>query len=120
LLARQHAQTERDVVGHGHVLEQRVVLEDETDAALTRVHLRDVFAVEMNRAAAFIGEFQTRDDAEQGGLSGTRWTQQRGERAFGHFERHVVERLVSAEGLGDGTDRNGHGEESRKWLSPSD
>ena len=37
-----HAQREFDVVGHGHVAEQRVVLEHEADAAVARAHVRDV------------------------------------------------------------------------------
>ena len=35
-----HLEAERDVVAHGHVLERRVVLEDEADAALRQLRQR--------------------------------------------------------------------------------
>ena len=43
---RLRTQPEGDVVAHGHVLERRVVLEDEADAALLRRHAGDVLALD--------------------------------------------------------------------------
>ena len=48
-VARPHAQAERDVLEHAHVLEQRVVLEHEADLPLTRLAPRHVLAVEQDR-----------------------------------------------------------------------
>ena len=45
-----HPERELDVVRHGHVPEQRVVLEDEADLALARRNAGDVAAVQRRRA----------------------------------------------------------------------
>ena len=69
-LAAPHAaraQRELDVVGHGHVAEQRVVLEDEADLALPRADVRDVAA--MQHDAAVIDRCQARDGAQQRALA---------------------------------------------------
>ena len=47
--ARPHAQAEGDVLEHGHVAEQRVVLEHEADLALAHVRVGGVLAVEAAR-----------------------------------------------------------------------
>ncbi len=49
---RPHAQAERDVLEHRHVAEQRVVLEDEADAAIARAGVGRVLALEQHRAAS--------------------------------------------------------------------
>ena len=46
--ARAHAQAERDVLEHRHVAEERVVLEDEADAAILRAPPRRIVAVEQD------------------------------------------------------------------------
>ncbi len=90
-------QPERDVVTHRHVLEGRVVLEHEPDAALLRGERRRVLAGEPDRAR--VGRLEPRDDAQQGGLAGARRAEQRGQGAAVDVERHVVERLKVAEAL---------------------
>ena len=47
-----HAQGERDVLGGGHVREQRVVLEDHADIPPVGRHARHVAAVDLDRATA--------------------------------------------------------------------
>jgi hypothetical protein len=64
-----------DVLEHGHVPEERVVLEDKADAAVAGIAMRSVFAIEENVAG--VGEFQSGDDAQQRGLAGARRSQQR-------------------------------------------
>ena len=63
-------QTERDVVGHGEVREQRVVLEDRVHVALVRRDLRDVVAVQGDLPLA--GSLEARDHPERGRLPHTR------------------------------------------------
>ena len=45
-LARPDAQAEGDVLEHGHVAEQRIVLEHESDAPFARRAVQDVLAVD--------------------------------------------------------------------------
>ena len=57
-LTRLDAQAERDVLEHRHVPEQRVMLEDEADAALARV--ASVASSPWNRIFAAVGQFEAR------------------------------------------------------------
>src|SRR4029077_3686543 len=54
-----HAKAERDVLEHGEMTEQRIVLEYESDVALARGDLRDVASFEAHAAA--IGKFEAGD-----------------------------------------------------------
>ncbi len=83
--ARLHAQAERDVLEHGHVAEQRVVLEHEADLAFARADVGDVFAVQHDRAR--IGILEARDHAQQRGLARARRPEQRDQFARGEVER---------------------------------
>ncbi len=68
--ARLHApdaQREFDVVGHGHVAEQRVVLEYEAHAAIARPHVGDVTAVQGD--APVIDAGQAGDGPQQRALA---------------------------------------------------
>ena len=67
LAARLHAQAEGHVLEHGHVAEQRVVLEHEAHVALAHMDIGGVFAAEVD--AAHVGRLQARDDAQQRGLA---------------------------------------------------
>ena len=51
-VAALHAQAVLDVLLHGHVREERVVLEDRVDVALERRHARDVVAAELDVPAS--------------------------------------------------------------------
>jgi hypothetical protein len=66
---RLDAQAEGDVIENAHVAEQRVVLEDETDLAITDVASRGVVAFEQD--LALIGVFEAGDDAQQRRLAAT-------------------------------------------------
>lgn len=65
---RLGTQPEGDVLEHAHVLEQRIMLEDETDVALAKRSRRNIDIVEQNLAAR-IGRFDAGDDAQQSGLA---------------------------------------------------
>jgi hypothetical protein len=80
-----HAQAERDVLEHGEVIEKRVVLEHETDAALARADRGHVAALEAYRAA--IRELEAGGHAQQCGLAATGRSEQ-GEQPAG-FDREV-------------------------------
>ncbi len=64
-----HLESIRDVLCNGHVPEQRVVLEDETNFAMARRFVGDVFAVTDH--CPRIGDFEPRDDAQQRRLAGS-------------------------------------------------
>jgi hypothetical protein len=73
--ARLHAQAEGDVVEHGHVAEQRVVLEHEADLALAHMGAGGILAIEQHLAR--VGLFQPGDDAQQRRLAAARRAEQR-------------------------------------------
>jgi hypothetical protein len=62
VLARTHAQAERDILEDRQVPEQCVVLEHEPDLAVACVRRGRVLAVE--RHGACIGPLEARDDAQ--------------------------------------------------------
>ena len=84
-----HPQRELDVLADGHVAEQRVVLEHEADAALTRRDVRDVVAVQ--RDAAVIDARQPGNRAQQGALAAAAGAEQHEELALADFQRDVVD-----------------------------
>ena len=83
-VARLDAQPEGDVLKHGHVAEQSVVLEHETDLSFAHVLVRRVFAIEKDAAA--VGILQAGDDAQERRLSATGRTEQGDEFATGKIE----------------------------------
>src|SRR5262249_46592763 len=86
---------------------ERVVLEDEADAAMAHVAHRGVLAFEQDLAA--VRPLQARDDAQEARLARARGPEQRYELARGHGEAHVVHRDERPEGLRDPANLNGHG-----------
>ena len=109
-LAAAHAagtQRELDVVGHGHVAKQRVVLEHEADFALPRAEVRDVAAVQHD--AAVIDRREARDGAQQRALAAARRAEQheqlavldlRGDIANGRSPRNSLETCSRAIDMG--------------------
>ena len=95
LRALADAQSEGDVLAHGHVLEGRVVLEDEADPAPLGGHGGGVLAGDDD--APRVGLLEAGDDAQQRRLPGAAGPEQRRERAVLHLERDVVERAELAE-----------------------
>ena len=76
---RTHAQAEADIVEHGHVAEQRVVLEHEADIALLHGELQRVLAVEQHAAGG--RHVEAGEDPEQRRLARARRPEQRHELA---------------------------------------
>ena len=70
------AQTETDVVMHGHVVEERIALERETDAARAGRRGGAIDAVDLD--APFVRFLEPGDQAKDGRFAGTRWAEQRG------------------------------------------
>ncbi len=92
---------ERDVVPHRHVLERRVVLEDEADAALLRRERRRLLAGDHDLAG--VGRLEPRDHAQQRRLAAAARPEQRRQRAALDRDRDVVERHEVPEPLRDVT-----------------
>ena len=133
-----HPQAVGDVVDHGHVREQRVVLEHRGEVALERRQRGHVLAVELDRALG--GLLEPADQPEHGGLAGAGGTEHREELALRDLEvdavdgAHVVELLdESAQGdrwcrarcrrarrCGHGVGGTRHGSSSarRTWQPP--
>ena len=105
--SRSHAEAERDVLEHRHVAEERVVLKHEPDAALARLPVRRVLAVEQH--AALVGRFEPGNDAQQRRLAAARRAEQRHELARAHLEADVAQGREAAERLADVPDVYAHG-----------
>ena len=84
-----HAQRELDVVGHGHVAEQRVVLEHEADAALPGRHVGDVPAAEQD--AAMVDRAQAGERPQQRALAAAAGAEQHEELARRDVQRDVID-----------------------------
>jgi hypothetical protein len=72
---RPHLQAEGDIVGHRHVPEQRIMLEDEADIAL--LHGLSEASHRRRRDAPAVGMFQPGDQPQQRRLAGTGRAEQR-------------------------------------------
>src|SRR5258708_24860625 len=102
--ARTDAETERDVLEHGHVAEQGVMLEDESDATAGAGA-----GVEQDCAAGIrIRTLEARNDAKESGFAGAGRTEESDEFAFLDGEVDVLKRGEGAEGLGNVTNGNAH------------
>ena len=96
--ALAHPQAEGHVVAHRHVAEGRVVLEHQP-------HPPPLGRDAVHRAAgdadlAGVGLLQPGDHPQQRRLPAAAGAQQRGQRAVGHRQRHLVERRELPEALG--------------------
>ena len=101
-----HLQAVLDVLLHGEVREQRVVLEDGVDVAVVGRRARDVLSAEQHRTAR--RQFEPGDHAQHGGLARPRRPEQREELALADLEVDVVDRddlvgvvAVATEGLAE-------------------
>src|SRR5262245_17524538 len=104
--SRLHLEAESDVLEHGHVAEERVVLEDEADLALSRAQVGNILAAEADGPG--IGEIEAGDDAQQRRFARARWTEQRQELAGASIEADVLDRRRRSEALGDASELNCH------------
>ena len=93
-----------DVVPHGHVREQCVVLEDSVDMAFMRCHSRNVDAFQTD--GTFGRVFESGDHPQGGGLPAPGWPEQGEELAGTDREISVRHRDVVLEALGDVIDLN--------------
>ena len=99
LATRLNAQAERDVLEHGQMPEQRVVLEHEADAAFADVLRGSVLAGKDDRA--LIRLLKAGNDAKQRGLAAARRAKQRHQLARRKGQVDVVERFKGAKRLRD-------------------
>jgi len=109
-LGRPHppnAERKLDVVGDAHVAEERVMLEDESDATVARRDSRDVAPVERNPPVIDLDE--TRDGAEQGALAAAARAEQDEFLVLLDLERDVVDDRMRLIPLGDLVECDGHG-----------
>ena len=97
-----HREAEGDVVEHGHVGKQRVVLEHHADAATAHRDVLHRYPADGDFAA--VGLDKAGDGAQQGGLAAAAGAQQRTERAVGEVEGDAIERRGLAVALGDAVD----------------
>src|SRR5215831_4867821 len=88
--ALAHAQPERDVVGHRHVREERIVLEDDADVAEMRQHVVHHLVSQHHLSTARRQE--AGDALEQGGLAAAGGPQQSDELAARDVEADAVDR----------------------------
>ena len=103
-LAQRHA--ELDVVGHRHVLEERVVLEDEADAPFLRGQAGHVAA--MQQDAPLVDAGQAGHHVEHGGLAAAAGAEQDKELAVGDLQRDIVDHRVAAVAFGEVFEDDGH------------
>ena len=99
-------EAEGDVLGHRHVLEDRVVLEDEAHVALARRQVRGLPALDGHGAG--VGLVEPRDDPQQGRLAAAGRAEQGGELPGGQRDGDVVEGDEVTERLGDAGDVDAH------------
>src|SRR3989442_9958575 len=107
-----HAQPEGDVLEHGEVPEERVVLEDEAHVTLGRRRVGHVLVGVADGAR--VGDLQAGDDAEQRRLPRAGGAEERQQRAARHLEAHLVESDERPEGLRHALDRDAHA--SPRWV----
>jgi hypothetical protein len=116
-------QTERDVLGHVEVREQRVALEHGVDVAPARRDARDVAAVEHDPPARRL--LEAGDHPQRRRLAAAGRSEQGEELASAHLEVDPGNRDVLAEGLRQffELDLTGHsdlhGGERRRFLAPA-
>ena len=117
--ARLDLESEGDVFEHRHVTEQRVMLKHESDLAVPDRPQSRILAIEQHLSR--IGDFETRDDAQQRGLAAARGPEQRDQRAGGDVEIDVFNRGEFTELLRHAAQCNAHGltllVRSRAWRT---
>lgn len=92
-------QRELDVLGHGHVFEQGVVLENETQVTPLRRLLGHIDPVDLHLAA--VAGRQAGNNAQDGALAAAARAQQGDEFAIGHLEGHLLDHRAATETLAD-------------------
>ena len=98
------------------MIEERVVLENESGFALMGAAPRDVGPGKGDRA--FVGEFESGNDPKEGGFAGAAGSEKRDEFAGFHDEARVADGGKFSEEFGEVVDGDAHGMlvNSRIWL----
>ena len=91
-IARAAPQAEFDVVAHGQMRKERVVLEDRADVALVGLQMLDAGAVQANFARSRL--FKACDQTQRGGFSASGGAEQREELAARKVQRNTVDGVV--------------------------
>src|SRR5262249_29648466 len=99
-------QPKTHVVVDGHVLEGRVMLEDETDPP--RARRRVSYLLRADQDLALVGRLEASDDAQQSRLAAAARPEQGREGALWHIQADVVKRPKLAEALGHVGDLDRH------------
>ncbi len=99
-------QAEGYVFKDGHVAEQGIVLEDETDAAACGIVLGGVLFVEQDGSA--VGRFQAGDHAQQSGFARARRPEQGEQFSGADLQAYVIDGHETAELLADIADLYTH------------
>lgn len=97
-----HFQAKGDILEHRHMLEQRIILEDEADLTLLRRKMVHRPAVEDNLAA--IRRLKARQHPQDGGFATAAWAEQPDQMAFGNAEMDILHRMKIAKMLIESTD----------------
>ncbi|KAF0120033.1 MAG: phenol hydroxylase [Methylocystaceae bacterium] len=100
-----NSQTVADIVGDGHMFEERIVLKHHADMAVLHGEIGRVLAVEEDPAT--IGRIEARDHPQQRRLAGARGSKQRDEFARLNVKANVAQGRKGAEILLDSLDANG-------------
>jgi hypothetical protein len=106
LRALANLQAEGDVVGHSHVLEGGVVLEDEAHVAALGGQRGGVLAGDQH--PALVGLLEPRDHTQEGRLPAPARPQEGRERPLGDVHRHVLDGGEVAEALAYSVDDDAH------------
>ena len=86
-----------DVLAHGHVREERVLLEHDANTTLCGREARDIAPGEFDSAAG--GGLEAGDHLQDGGLSGATRPEQGQELSLPHREVHAIDGGYGAEAL---------------------
>ncbi len=84
-----HGQREGQILGHGHVREQRVVLEHHADVALVRRHVVDRAPGQLDFTGG--GGFEAGQHHQAGGLARAGWAKQSEELALANIQVEVFD-----------------------------
>src|SRR5258708_51715 len=111
---------ESDVLEHGHVLEQRVILKHKSNVAFLDGHI--VHSLAFDEHVACCGHFEARNHAQHGGLAASARAKQRHQLAFLDREGDIFDGGHFAELFGDVLDFYTHlrFSRARKAVSVSD
>ena len=97
LTTRQHGQAKRNVVEHGHVAEQRVMLKHKAHLTIAGVQAAHVSAVEADVPAGLV--LKSGDNTQQRGFARARRPQQRHHLSGRDIQRDIIQHLGATKRL---------------------